>query len=338
MKKIFRSSSELRPEKLSKLRGAIFAGILGSLVFLQCIRDKIHCTFERSHDVVPIAQPMPQTEPQSQTAPHGRRVGILATWNLRMLNDELGRGGGVWGRGENEYGIIADSIRSLSGVARNDIIVCMQEIENHEAISLLGLNEFDSFIIDTSAFNPAFVWGGAVETSSDELPVDLRLHEENFIRPPLTCFARMGDFDFLLVNIHLKARGGREDNERNEQEVITLLRWLVRYEIARNAIGSQLDPDVVVMGDWNRSPDFARSYLAVLLAENNCDADSFIVEAPITPTVLSGDTFDFCVRSKDTNEEWNVPLYRTVAAQRPLSDHDLLVAEIIVNSDTRDGR
>lgn len=71
-----------------------------------------------------------------------------------------------------------------------------------------------------------------------------------FPRPPLEAYVQIKDlegvkFDFNMIVLHLKASGGSE-NEARRKEAIKDLTQYIKSEIAQG-----VDPDFVVLGDWN---------------------------------------------------------------------------------------
>jgi len=71
-----------------------------------------------------------------------------------------------------------------------------------------------------------------------------------FPRPPLEAYVQIKDlegvkFDFNIIVLHLKASGGSE-NEARRKEAIKDLTQYIKSEIAQG-----VDPDFVVLGDWN---------------------------------------------------------------------------------------
>ncbi len=72
-----------------------------------------------------------------------------------------------------------------------------------------------------------------------------------FPRPPLTAYIQVHDregnivFDFNMITVHLKAKGGSE-NEARRRAAVESLKVYIDQEIAAGA-----DPDFIVTGDWN---------------------------------------------------------------------------------------
>ncbi len=87
-----------------------------------------------------------------------------------------------------------------------------------------------------------------------------------FPRPPLEAYVQIKDldsvkFDFNLIVLHLKAKGG-SDNENRRRAAINELKQFITNEIAKGA-----DPDFVVLGDWNdvlNDPDSLNVFLPLL--------------------------------------------------------------------------
>lgn len=87
-----------------------------------------------------------------------------------------------------------------------------------------------------------------------------------FPRPPLEAYVQIKDlegvkFDFNMIVLHLKASGGSE-NEARRKEAIKYLTQYIKSEIAQG-----VDPDFVVLGDWNdvlTDPESTNVFLPML--------------------------------------------------------------------------
>lgn len=71
-----------------------------------------------------------------------------------------------------------------------------------------------------------------------------------FPRPPLEAYVTVKDlegikFDFNIIVLHLKAKGGK-DNEARRKSACEKLSEYIKNEISAGA-----DPDFIVLGDWN---------------------------------------------------------------------------------------
>ncbi len=71
-----------------------------------------------------------------------------------------------------------------------------------------------------------------------------------FPRPPLEAYVQVKDldgvkFDFNLIVLHLKASGGSENEARREKAIDELAQFI------KTEIAAGVDPDFVVLGDWN---------------------------------------------------------------------------------------
>jgi len=87
-----------------------------------------------------------------------------------------------------------------------------------------------------------------------------------FPRPPLEAYVEVKDlegvkFNFNIIVLHLKASGGSENEARRKEAVKDLTQFI------NNEIEQGVDPDFVVLGDWNdvlTDPESTNVFLPML--------------------------------------------------------------------------
>ncbi len=158
----------------------------------------------------------------------------IATWNIENFP-----------KADTTASLVADLIASL----QLDL-VALQEIQDEAAFDELveRLPDHEG-ILSTHAYGDGsyqklgFLYRrDLITVTGQQLLFTDRSYE--LPRPPLELRARVGNFDFVAIVIHLKAGRGNEDRERRAAAVMALDGYLQR-------LVAQVDEDVVLLGDFN---------------------------------------------------------------------------------------
>ena len=100
----------------------------------------------------------------------------------------------------------------------------------------------------------AFIWrSSAVLLTPPKKMADTDEYEgSRFVRTPVYCLCKAGDFDFVLMNVHLYTRIDNPDPNNpmgRKFEYEQLVKWL-KHQVQAGA-----EKDFIIVGDWNRYLD-----------------------------------------------------------------------------------
>lgn len=189
---------------------------------------------------------------------------VVATFNVEWLGDgKTDRKP----RNEADYNNIAKIISEL-----NADIVGLQEIENVNAIKkILKYLKSYKFIIteNKTAQNVAYLYNSKLEIKrsfvSDRIDV-----ADRSTRPALVMECKKSNFDFVVVNVHLKSTS-RYDNTAEKKERSFDLRGSQVIELnkfADSIINAKKELDVILLGDFNDTPIRKKNPTLTPLIEN----------------------------------------------------------------------
>lgn len=180
---------------------------------------------------------------------HSEQI-IVATFNMSWLGDGTKD---LLKRNEKDYRNIAEAITELDA----DIIAC-QEIENVAAIRKVSKYlPNHNFVISRagSAQKLAIFYRKSIHISNVRELTELQLDNER-LRPALVVNFKNKNFDFELVNIHLKSTSGFDiqkntvklSRDIRRKQARLLNKWLNNY------IANNTEQDVIIIGDFNDTP------------------------------------------------------------------------------------
>jgi len=164
----------------------------------------------------------------------------IVTWNLKQF--------------PLQGSTTIDSARKIMRSLDADIY-CLQEIQNTASLKTL-VNSLENYAV-TYSRHTDFMRLAIVYRTSDLV---LRDTSEIFVdndyffagRPPLRAdftFHRSEEFNFSVINLHMKCCGGSENIERREEAATMLHTYLDSVRFAG------MDTNMVVVGDWNNDLD-----------------------------------------------------------------------------------
>lgn len=175
----------------------------------------------------------------------------IGTFNIAWLGD--GEEDRV-NRTENDYENISLIIKQ-SGVD----ILALQEIENEEALLrvLKYLPDWNYIIgINGKQQNLAYLYkkGIKVKKSEEYLPLIVK---KDRTRPGLIAYLEIGNFDFIIMNIHLKSTSRYDNTKEKKLESYNLRRRQseVIKQWSDSILINNIDKDIIILGDFNDHPD-----------------------------------------------------------------------------------
>lgn len=175
---------------------------------------------------------------------------VISTFNMSWLGDGYND---MNPRSEDDYKYFAEIISDM----KSDIVAC-QEIENDKAIKkiLRYLPNYNFKISDGgNAQKVAIIYKNGLQVSNVREIKELEMPNGK-LRPGLVFYAKNGNFDFEIVNIHLKATSSYDNTEEKviasretrKQQIKILNDWINNY------LASSKERDIIVLGDYNDTP------------------------------------------------------------------------------------
>ena len=210
-----------------------------------------------------------------------------------------------------------------------------------QALQELGARYQYAFPNQASATKLALFHRNGVELSQTKL-IPGSNADDAHLRHAVAATFRIGQFDFVLVAVHLKA--GRTERERSVRD--TQVAMIAGYVDRRTA---EAEKDVLVLGDFNMRPDqdgvnFAKMnpdlYLRFLSTEDLADQISHIAGCdPHRGSLLDG----YAIAADHTQEYVEgsmqiVPIYRVLGMdcetfREEVSDHLPVIARFRITRD-----
>jgi len=104
---------------------------------------------------------------------------------------------------------------------------------------------------DTGDERYAFIWRSPVVMTSGLKKTDDRQEYKGslFVRTPVYCGFKAGDFDFVIMNVHLYTRAEVSAEKGRKLEYQQLVDWL-KYQVQNS-----MEKDYLIAGDYNRYLD-----------------------------------------------------------------------------------
>lgn len=143
---------------------------------------------------------------------------------------------------------IAEAIRTI-----NPDLIVLSEVNDNEVpskiVSELGV-EYRAIILPQKADvvqNIAFVFKNSVAVTEAKLLSGTDLPDEKRSRKALAANVRIGNFDFIVIGVHLKSSRECVNREMRSRQAVS-----IREFIARATSGNE--KDVLVIGDYNMIP------------------------------------------------------------------------------------
>lgn len=182
-------------------------------------------------------------------------VVTIGTFNLEWLGDGIHD---AHKRKAGDYKRIAKIIRE-SGAD----IFALQEVENDAALSKVTkyLSGYKYFVADCSgAQNVAFLYDSLVSFNEKGIYTPLQVGHERY-RPGLIAEVKARNFDFVIMDVHLKSTSSFDKTEVKREEAVE--NRTAQAEIIRNwldsALSSSKEKDYIILGDFNDSPNNEKS-------------------------------------------------------------------------------
>lgn len=264
---------------------------------------------------------------------------VIAGWNIE----------GVDPIPDDRIGRIAELIRKIDP----DLIVLTEVNPNDipdKIVEHLGEDYQKPVILQQKADvvqNIAFVFKKGVEVTDSKLIDGTDLSEEPRSRRALTANVRIGEFDFVLIGVHLKSSRDRAARNQRTRQCTALSSF-----IDQSVAGAE--KDVIVVGDYNMIPRvgntrndevnfFAmdpRNYLRFVSSDFLAGQTSHISRCnPLRGNLLDG----FAVSRKFTKDEYIAGSTRLISFselnescssfQSNISDHRPVVSRFNVATD-----
>jgi endonuclease/exonuclease/phosphatase family metal-dependent hydrolase len=156
------------------------------------------------------------------------RAGMLVNLDLVAIQEEVG----TRETGESQVQLITSYMNGLLGPGR-----CRYNCLTST--------------FDTGDERYAFIWRSPVVMTSGLKKMDDRQEYKGslFVRTPVYCSFRAGDFDFVIMNVHLYTRAEVSAEKGRKVEYQQLVDWL-KYQVQNVA-----EKDYLIVGDYNRYLD-----------------------------------------------------------------------------------
>lgn len=150
------------------------------------------------------------------------------------------------------------NIAKVLSLANADI-VALQEVENEQAIRkvLEYLDGYKYFVAEGyGKQNLAILYNSSIELKVVDIYKPLMV-EENRTRPGLLVYARKGNFDFYLMNVHLKSTSSFDNTEelRRKSYELRQRQAMVLNQFLDSMLTYQNDKDIFFVGDMNDNPN-----------------------------------------------------------------------------------
>lgn len=141
----------------------------------------------------------------------------------------------------------------------NADIIALQEVENEKAIRkvLDYLDGYKFFVAEGyGKQNLAILYNQNIELKVVDIFKPL-IVEENRTRPGLLVYAKKGNFDFYLMNVHLKSTSSYDNTEELRQKSYELRQQqaMVLNQFLDSMLTNQNDRDIFFVGDMNDNPN-----------------------------------------------------------------------------------
>jgi len=189
----------------------------------------------------------------------------IATFNISWLGDGIDD---EIPRTDADYQRIANIISNL-----NPDIMGLQEIENDAAINkLLNYLPGYEFYIGKNGGNqnPCIIYKKGIEVSEQGEYTPL-IVEPYKTRPGLIAKVRKGNFDFIMLVVHLKSTSRYDSTAELEQYSRELRKQqaeLVNYW-SDSVLSLKTEKDIIILGDFNDYPNRVTNPTLSSLAENS---------------------------------------------------------------------
>lgn len=187
---------------------------------------------------------------KERNSPHQKEQIIISTFNMSWLGDGTKD---MLKRNEMDYRNIAQAITEIDA----DIVAC-QEIEN--VVAIRKVSKYlpnHNFVISRGGNQQklAIFYRKSLKISDVREIDDIQL-ENKRLRPALVCKFKNMNFDFELVNIHLKSTSSfdiekntvQQSQKIRRRQARMLNKWLNDY------LASNSEEDIIIIGDFNDTP------------------------------------------------------------------------------------
>lgn len=273
-----------------------------------------------------------------QSAIESRDHIVVGTFNVAWLGD--GTNDRI-DRTNEDYKRIADVIRE-TGVD----VMGLQEVENAEAVDrvLQYLPGYER-IVGTKGRqqNVAVIYRSGIEVRLVEEYTPIAI-EEGRHRPGLILQCKAGNFDWLMMVVHLKStsRYDSTDEMREESYRIRRLQAQRLHDWAERVVGDTEEKDIIVVGDFNETPTRKKNQtLNALLSD---DVLAFLTTDLVSCKKASWKVIDHIVVSKSaalryidgTVMSWNTYKQYEKDEAQMVSDHCPIIAQFETTSPDND--
>ncbi len=189
----------------------------------------------------------------THTQPSGTGRLTVATFNIEWLGDGVADSKP---RSDGEYMRIADII-----IKTEADVIGVQEIENQAALNkvlrfLKQEHEYEGIVLEGSGQqHTGLLWRKGIEVTPKGAYMPL-VTSAGRSRPGLVVECKKGDFDWVMMVVHLKSTS-RFDSTTALREQARTIRLQQADAIVRwaDSVITNKDMDVVVVGDFNDFPD-----------------------------------------------------------------------------------
>ena len=274
------------------------------------------------------------------SATQAQQRAIIAGWNIL----------GVDPIPDDRIGRIAGVIRTI-----NPDLIVLTEVNDNEVprkiVEALGSNYQPPVILRQNAEvvqNIAFVFKTGVSVTDAQLIEGTDLAEESRSRKALTAKVRIGQFDFVLIGVHLKSSRDNTSRRQRSRQATAIANF-----ISQATAGNE--KDVLVIGDYNmipRSGNMANDEVNFFAMSSNnflrfVSSDSLLGQTShiqrCSPS-LRGNLLDgYAISRQHTRREYVAGSTRLIpfaelqtncaAFLRDVSDHFPVVSQFRVNRD-----
>lgn len=255
---------------------------------------------------------------------HADTTATLATFNMEWLGDG---DADQKQRSDKDYLTMADII-----VKTEADVIGVQEVENQAALNkvLRYLNGYKGFVLDGGTKqNVGVVYKEAVSVEQVGAYWPLVLTERGRLRPGLVVRCKKGDFDWLMMVVHLKSTSRYDSTAelRDKSRVMRTEQSGLLAAWADSVMSAGIEKDVMIVGDFNDYPGNRKlQTLSPLTDKSNlrfltervksCRSTTY---STIDHIVVSSDVASRFIKESDRTENFHAFL-PAEAADR-ISDH-----------------
>ncbi len=275
---------------------------------------------------------------QQESLPYNPNTLTIGTFNISWLGDGIDD---EIPRNEADYERIAGIIKNL-----NPDIMALQEIENSDAINrVLKYIDGYKFIIasDGGKQNECIIYKNNIELSplGEYMPLVVESYKT---RPGLIAQVKKGNFDFIMMDVHLKSTSrydSTQDLKEQSREMRLQQAQILSYW-ADSVLSSGKEKDLIILGDFNDYPNRTNTPTLTPIAEDtNLTFMTYGLKSCANP-ILNG--IDHIVVSQTADKRYianSLRIYDTYSSFtdkeiEKISDHCPIVVQFEVKTPDED--